>query len=48
METLIAWLGLGGVQGPTYSSRLINVTVNVQGAYEIPGDQLFPGAVGDA
>lgn len=48
METLIAWLGLNGVQGPTYSSRLINVTVNVQGAYEIPGDQLFPGDVGDA
>ncbi len=48
MDTLISWLGLGDVNGATYSERLINVTVNVQGAYAIPGDQLFQGTPVDA
>lgn len=47
-EQLIAWLGLGDVNGATYSERLINVTVNVQGAYAIPGDQLFNATPVDA
>lgn len=47
-EQLIAWLGLGDVNSATYSERRINVTVNVQGAYAIPGDQLFNGTPVDA
>lgn len=38
MEALIGWLGLGDVPSATYSTRLINVTVNVQGSYATPFD----------
>lgn len=47
-EQLIAWLGLGDVNGATYNERRIDVTVNVQGAYAIPGDQLFNATPVDA
>jgi hypothetical protein len=33
-DALIAWLGLDGMGGPTYDQARMNVTVNVQGAYE--------------
>ncbi len=32
-DALVAWLGLGDLTTPTWSSNRINVTVNVQGAY---------------
>jgi LysM repeat protein len=47
-ERLIAWLGLSDVTGATYNERLINVTVNVQGAYVVPGEELFNGEPVDA
>lgn len=48
MDALISWLGLSDINGATYSERRINVTVNVQGAYAVPGDQLFQGTPVDA
>ncbi|CAN5528821.1 hypothetical protein BH23ACT3_BH23ACT3_06780 [soil metagenome] len=33
-DALIAWLGLDDIGGPTYDQSRMNVTVNVQGAYD--------------
>jgi hypothetical protein len=33
-DALVAWLGLDDIGGPTYDKSRMNVTVNVQGAYD--------------
>jgi hypothetical protein len=33
-DTLISWLGLDGVDGPTYNDDRINLSVSVHGDYQ--------------